>query len=105
MLEQLSVKERECGAVLIEISNDFYQKLHVEMRKINNEQQLERISYLLHDFIRMRHSKIIQFASVMNLNHSIIEKLSTEEIKFYEEIQKSSTNFKDSVLTGNVNYD
>jgi len=80
ILKQSIVKERD--NTLSEIPDDFYQKLHVEMKQLEGK-ELEKINNMLHEFVRILHSKIIQFASVMNLNKSIEEKLSFEEKMFY----------------------
>jgi DNA replication initiation complex subunit (GINS family) len=88
ILKQSSVKERKYSE-LSQISDNFYQLLHVEMRKMKSK-ELQQITDLLHEFTRIRHAKIIQFASVMELNYTIDDRLSFEEKIFYNDIVSSS---------------
>jgi len=97
ILKQSIVKEKSLNAELTGLSNDFYQKLKVELNTFNGR-NIDQIQLLLNDLFRIRHSKIIQFASVMKLNQSIRGKLTADEIEFYEEIQKASMHFKNSIL-------
>jgi len=83
ILKQSLVKERDL--TLSEIPGDFYPKLHIEMKNLKGK-ELQNINDMLHEFVRIRHSKIIQFASVMNLHKLIEDKLSFEEKIFYHNV-------------------
>ncbi len=83
ILKQSLIKELD--TTLSEIPDDFYQKLHAEMSQFEGK-ELQNIKDILHEFVRVRHSKIIQFASVMNLNKPIEKKLSFEEKMFYNNV-------------------
>jgi len=84
ILKQSLVKERD--PTLSEIPDDFYQKLQAGMKNLKDK-ELQNINDMLHEFVRIRHSKIIQFASVMNLHKSIEDKLSFEEKIFYYNVR------------------
>ncbi len=95
ILKQTLVKERD--PMLSEIPDDFYQKLHVEMKNLKGK-ELQNINDMLHEFVRIRHSKIIQFASVMNLCKSIEDKLSFEEKMFYHNVYAVCKAFLKKIL-------
>jgi DNA replication initiation complex subunit (GINS family) len=95
-LKQSLVKEREYHSALCTINDNFYDILHQEMKNLKNK-ELQQISDILHEFVRIRHSKIIQFASVMELNHTIEDKLSVEEQTFYNNVNGSCKLFLEDV--------
>ena len=92
LLKQCIVQEKLSISELCHISDDFYDSLHQEMKSLD-EKYLNFTKDLLNEFIRIRHSKIIQFASVMK-SGSIIEKnLSEEEKNLFFMVQYSTRLF------------
>ena len=92
LLKQSFVRERECDSILSEIPDDFYQKLSIDMKKLEGK-SLRDTHVLFDEFVRMKHSKIVRFASVMKLNSSIEKSMSDEEKNFYELVNLSSEFF------------
>jgi len=92
LLKQSLVKEKLTESILCKIPDDFYQSLHIEMDKLDDK-WLDEAKDILNEFTRIRHSKIIQFASVLKLNNHIRENLSDEEKNYYDAISKSTKLF------------
>ena len=100
LLKQCIVREKSSISELCYISDNFYDLLRLELKTLD-EKYLNFTKDLLNEFIRIRHSKIVQFASVMK-SGSIIEKnLSEEEKNLFFMIQYSTRLFYKTILQEN----
>jgi DNA replication initiation complex subunit (GINS family) len=86
------VKEKASISELCYIADDFYDLLHLEMKTLDTK-YLSYARDLLNEFVRIRHSKIVQFASVLK-SGSILEKnMSDEEKNLFFMVQYSTRLF------------
>ena len=95
-LKQYCANERNSISVLHPIPKNFYVLLKSEMQHLDKKEFI-LIKDLLNDFIRMRHSKIIQFASVMKSRNTLIDNMSDEEAQLFLSIQNNTNLFRKEV--------
>ena len=94
-LKQSLLKERD--STLSEVSDDFYQKLHVEMKNLEGK-ELQNTNDLLNEFVRIRHSKIVQFASVLKSGNIIENNMSDEERDLFFMMQHCTKLFYKKII-------
>ena len=85
ILTQSYVREKESMSVISKIEDDFFVRLHTQIKLLDGR-RLQQVCDVLHEFRRMRHSKILQFASVMGPDPSIEIRLSREEKVCYRTV-------------------
>lgn len=83
---------------MCDIPDDFYDSLHKEMICLD-EKHLNFAKDLLNEFVRMRHSKIVQFASVIKSGKFLEKNMSEEEKNLFFMMQYSTRLFYKKIIT------
>ncbi len=92
LLKQYLVREKASISEMCNIDDNFYNSLQKEMKALDAK-HLNFTKDLLNEFVRIRHSKIVQFASVLKSGNMIEKNLSEEEKNLFFMVQLSSRLF------------
>lgn len=98
LLKQCVVKERISESKLSFLPNDFYQKLRIELAQLKGK-HFDQISLLLNELFRIRHSKIVQFASVISLSNDIRDNLTDEETSYWDNMNHLTEELKQNIIS------
>jgi len=98
ILKQTVLKEKSLIAKLSYLPNDFYKKLRIELAQLKGK-QFDQTALLLSELFRIRHSKIVQFASVTPLTKSIKNNLTDEELSYYDSLDHLTQELKQSIIS------
>lgn len=96
-LKQSLLKEREYSELSF-LPNDFYKKIRMELAQLRGK-QFDQTVLLLVELFRMRHSKIVQFASVMSFTDNIKKNLTDEEMSYYNTMNHLTEELKQKVTS------
>ena len=97
-LKQAKVKEDIADEdTLATLDKHFYIKLHAYMKKLETV-DFDKAESMLNQLVRIRQGKIVRLADSSKLTSDLSSKLSVEEEVYYNQIHKSSLDFKKQVI-------
>lgn len=97
-LKQSIVKENVQGEFdLATLDKHFYIKLRKSMKNLERT-DYDKVESMLNSLVRKRQGKIIRLADSLKITADIAQKLTIEELVFYNTIYESSQDFKKKVL-------
>ena len=97
-LKQAKVKEDVQGEEsLSTLDKHFYIKMNSYMKKLSKDDS-DKIESMLNELVRIRQGKIVRLADSSKLTSDLASKLSVEEEVYYNQIHKSSLDFKKQVI-------
>ena len=100
-LKQAKVKEVSQGDYnLATLDKNFFIRIKSYMKTLENN-DFNQVESMLKELVRIREGKIITLSNSSKLSTEISNKLTIEELVFFEQIHQSSKNFKDQIFGDN----
>jgi DNA replication factor GINS len=97
-LKQADTKEDSQGDFnLATLDPHFYIRMKSYLKTMQ-ESDYEKVKIMLYNFVRKRRGKIIRISDSSKLTSGISQKLTLEERLFYENINKSASEFENQIL-------
>ena len=97
-LKQAKVKEDVQGEEsLSTLDKHFYIGMNLYIKKLFNDDS-NKVESMLNELVRIRQGKIVRLADSSTLTSDLASKLTVEEEVYYNQIHKSSLEFKKQVI-------
>ena len=97
-LKQAKVKEDVQGEEsLSTLDKHFYIGINSYIKKLSNDDS-NKVESMLNELVRIRQGKIVRLADSSTLTSDLASKLTVEEEVYYNQIHKSSLEFKKQVI-------
>ena len=97
-LKQAKVKEVSQGDYnLSTLEKNFFIRMKSYMKTLEKN-DFDQVESMLKELVRIREGKIITLANSSKLTTEISNKLTVEELHFFQQLHKSTENFKDQIF-------
>ena len=97
-LKQAKVKEDVQGEESLSIlDKHFYIGMNLYIKKLSSDDS-NKVESMLNELVRIRQGKIVRLADSSTLTSDLASKLTVEEEVYYNQIHKSSLEFKKQVI-------
>ena len=97
-LKQAKVKEVSQGDYnLSTLDKNFFIRVKLYMKNLEKN-DFDQVESMLKELVRIREGKIITLANSSKLTSEISKKLTVEELSFFDNVSKCSSDFKDQIF-------